>query len=63
VADVARALQKMIEAPDLRQTMGVAAGQRARDYAWSGKAQRIVETYRSLLSEQPRQGVSQGSVA
>lgn len=63
VADVARALQKMIEAPDLRQAMGVAAGQRARDYAWSGKAQRIVETYRSLLNEQSRQGVSQGSVA
>jgi glycosyltransferase involved in cell wall biosynthesis len=64
VAEVARALKTMIEDDGLRRAMGAAAGQRARDYAWSGKARRIVETYRGLVEERhPRQGVSRGSVA
>jgi glycosyltransferase involved in cell wall biosynthesis len=64
VAEVAEALKKLLEAPELRNAMGIAAGQRARDYSWSGKGQRIVATYQSLLKErQIKQAASQGAVA
>jgi glycosyltransferase involved in cell wall biosynthesis len=64
VVEVAEALKKLLEAPDLRNAMGIAAGQRARDYSWSGKGQRIVATYQSLLKErQIKQAASQGAVA
>lgn len=64
VAQVARALQTLIEDPALRHAMGVAAGKRARDYAWPGKAQRIVEAYRSLVRERPlRHDLARGSAA
>jgi glycosyltransferase involved in cell wall biosynthesis len=62
VSEVAMALQKLLEDPDLRQAMGVAAGQRAREYSWPGKAQRIVATYRSLLGNK-RSAKLQGSAA
>ena len=69
VAEVAQALRKLHEAPDLRRAMGLAAGQRARDYTWCGKAhcgkaQRIVATYQALLREKRfKRDASQGAVA
>ena len=51
VSQVALALQRFIEEPRLRQSMGMSARARARHYAWPGKAQSIVATYRALLAE------------
>lgn len=51
VAEVARALEALIENADLRRTMGAAAGERARGYAWPRKAERIIAIYRSVLAD------------
>lgn len=49
VGDVAQCMQRLHERPMLRREMGVAAGLRAREYAWPSKAARIVAAYKSLL--------------
>jgi glycosyltransferase involved in cell wall biosynthesis len=47
-SEIAHAIRRLVEMPQLRQQMGLAAGRRARDYTWTGKAQRIVDAYHEL---------------
>ena len=49
VAEMAAALLRLAQDPELRHTMGTAARQRARDaYSWEVKAQALDAVYRRL---------------